>query len=75
MSNQLDRLITAAVTVLMLLATSGVRNIWEAPETRMLLADFLRQESIQPRSKEAGSKDCDKHPNVEPNNIPKQAEI
>ncbi|NER36932.1 MAG: hypothetical protein F6J93_23670 [Oscillatoria sp. SIO1A7] len=50
MSNQLDRLITAAVTLFMLLATSGVRNIWEAPETRMLLADFLRQESIQPRS-------------------------
>ena len=63
-----NKLITTTFTLFMLLATSGVRNIWEAPQTQRLLADFLRQESIQPRST-----DC--HPGADPKKHPKQAEM
>lgn len=64
-----NKFITTTFTLFMLLATSGVRNIWEAPQIQMLLADFLRQESIQPHS--TGCPD----PGADPKKHPKQAEM
>lgn len=64
MPSTLEQLVSTAVTLFMVLATSGLGGNIEAPKTQIPLKDYSRQEFVKD-----GIKSCDP-PNVPPKSNP-----